>query len=199
MQTTMSPIALKGFVLGYMSKNAEATLDDYEQVNQVGASDPTQFAKGVAESQGIHSGSDLRNTGAEDFNPVKDSAKSMAGMLKGVLPGMGIGAAALGGGSAAVDMAQDKPVNVRRALLIATLLGIPLGAATQMAGASAGYGKGPSLGDFGRGASRLAGGLVGAGKSGVDKAVSKGKQVAADVSGKASAAKKSAKKDVTGS
>ena len=194
MQTTMSPIALRGFVLGYMSKTAERGVDVNPAVAGLGEGDvdPTSTTGKITNldpnAGAIPNASDSTRMYAGgrlgDQGPMS-SRHSMKEMLKQLLPGAGVGAAVGAGGSALMDQQQGNPINMRRMALVAALMA-PAGMAGQLALGSAGIGKGPSLGEFGRGAADMAGQGVGAAKGafqgGLAKAKSMGSNVKADLS-----------------
>jgi hypothetical protein len=155
--TAPSPIALKGFVLGYMHKNAA---DDYDPVTDDYVNN--------------------REYGTTPQNPKNPDTggythgQNLGRILKGVLPGAAVGGIAAGGGSVLMDSMRNKPIHVKRALL-ATLLGLPAGAAVQLLyGSARGGNHGPTLGQFGSAAAGTAKNVFGGAK---DKTVGAAKKV----------------------
>ena len=175
--TAPSPIAVKGFVLGYMHKEA--------------ADDPTK--KGPAPQEfstmehGLESGAEPGSftgqrqihAGAvppEDVSAAsKDNYSQLYSLLKGVAPGAAVGAAAAGGGSALSDKLRGKPVHVKRALILALTLGVPLGTVTQLLHGSA-TGKGFGLRSAGNILGQAGGQTVGAAQGGLANILSGAKE-----------------------
>jgi hypothetical protein len=160
-----SQIAFRGFLLGYMHKTA--AMPKFEASPraplQSAEAEPLPDPKGMF--QGQQQGP-LRPEGqAPEVPGGKGGYGDLLSLLKSVAPGAAIGAGVVGAGSVAVDAAQKKPVNIKRALILSMLLGVPLGVAGNIA--ATGAGGGPGFGSAGRT-------IAGAGK-----------QLGKDVTGKA--------------
>lgn len=125
MSAATSQIAFKGFMLGYLHKTAEDTImADARKVlmnNQI---------KGdmYVPSPKLNTEHPYVDQGPADPTPYGDLGSQLAGLW----PGAAAGAAVTGAGSVGIDALRGKPVNVKRAILLSLLMGVPLGMAGQM-------------------------------------------------------------------
>jgi hypothetical protein len=117
-----SPIAFKGFMFGYLHKTAAKA-----------GGMPNVEVKPPA-GQEADTAKDAAAAAAAVDQPPKPPGKydDLGKQLKDLWPGAAAGGVAVGAGSVGVDAMQGKPANMRRALLLSVILGIPLGAAAQM-------------------------------------------------------------------
>ena len=139
-QTAPNPIELKGFILGYMHKQAatpgvDPITDDAMNNREYGT---TPEATTMSNPPGMG--------GAKG---AQGNMGQLGSILRGVAPGAAAGAAVAGGGSALMDAIRGKPVHIKRALILAMGLGLPAGAIAQLLHGSA-TGGANSLGNFGR-------------------------------------------------
>lgn len=123
-----SPIAFKGFMLGYLHKTAADGQDNTPEV----AKAKEEEAKDAAAAPKTPAPKETPQP-AQTAIPKADTPYSdLGGTLASLWPGAAAGAVGVGGASLGVDALRGKPMNVKRAILLSMLLGIPLGGAAQM-------------------------------------------------------------------
>lgn len=186
MSTTLSPIMFKGFMLGYLHKAAMSTPtpgdpdsdDPAGAFAPAGEYNPKKLSKEEQERQAA-----AQAEGKPALPRLPDPYSDFGGRLADLWPGAAIGTAVAGGGSVAFDAMRKKKINAKRAILLALLAGLPLGAAGQLGvmggwegmkdfgGSAAGAGK-QALADILRGGGEVYGGA----KAGWDKGVKAGKR-----------------------
>ena len=156
-------IAFKGFMLGYLHKEAkkrrypdepedgtahdkafgaEEPWDDQPAAESKPAADQAPKEQPYNPAQGRYQSQDLDKKWGEDrlgelIFPDPENAREtpysyLGKELLDLAPGAGIGAATAGLGSLGLDALRGKPANIKRALLLSLLLGVPMGAAGQI-------------------------------------------------------------------
>lgn len=133
MHPAINPIMFKGFMLGYLHKTAAGDASDYDKdivtksikrmTPESGADSPTPGADPSLENR--------RSQGGGEGIPI-DYYGDLGSQLKKLWPGATAGAIGTGAASIGVDSLRGQPPNIKRAIILSLVLGIPLGAAAQM-------------------------------------------------------------------
>jgi hypothetical protein len=150
MHPAINPIMFKGFMLGYLHKTAYGPtpedLDRQEMDRQneggpvysseTGAPSGAQIDGGGPASlkdENVPAPETGAPSGPQDGAPSGPQGYGPLGaQLKDLWPGAAAGAIGTGAASIGVDSLRGQPPNIRRAILLSLVLGIPLGAAGQM-------------------------------------------------------------------
>jgi len=138
MSIAVSPIAFKGFMLGYISKEArdpgEAQPGDTDSENRHGAFAPRGENRGnkPLSKEEQERQYDAQQEGGPALPPEPGPYSALGSQLGQLWPGAATGAVATGAGSLGIDALRGKPLNVKRAIILSMLLGVPLGMAGQL-------------------------------------------------------------------
>lgn len=129
MHPAINPIMFKGFMLGYLHKSAAGEAEDTygKDIVTNAINDAAAPKKENAPGTGV-----LDPNAKDDVPATPDGYGALGEQLKGMWPGAAAGAIGTGAASIGVDSLRGQPPNIKRAILLSLLLGIPLGAAGQM-------------------------------------------------------------------